>query len=213
MLVFLTVREDEHLFLWVRAICISSLVHSSIFHSGFHCFVCHFIKNFLEFFRYDESQSFVIGTINTVFLWFCLYDYFYAQGFFVVYFFFSQLYHYLTMWVFNCELYYNGLSECVCVCASVSVCSQSYLTLCNPMDYSLPSPSVHGIFQARILEYSASSFFRGSSRPRDRTHFSCTSCIGRWVLYQLNQPGKPFFLYKAIMSCPCASFSICAFTF
>ena len=51
----------------------------------------------------------------------------------------------------------------------------SYLTLCYPMDCSLPGFSVYGISQARILEWVAISFSRGSSRPRDRTH---TSCIG-----------------------------------
>ena len=47
--------------------------------------------------------------------------------------------------------------------------AQSCPTFCNPMDCSLPCSSVHGIFQARIREWVAISFFRGSSRPRDRT--------------------------------------------
>ena len=46
-------------------------------------------------------------------------------------------------------------------------------TLCDPMDSSLPGSSVHGIFQARILEWAAISFSRGSSEPRDRTQVSC----------------------------------------
>ena len=53
-----------------------------------------------------------------------------------------------------------------CVCAkSLQLC----LTLCDSMDCngSLPSFSVHGIFQARVLEWVAISFSRGSSRPRD----------------------------------------------
>ena len=54
-------------------------------------------------------------------------------------------------------------------------------TLCNPMDYSLPGSSVCGIFQARILEWVAISFSRGSSWPKDQTHVSYVSCIGRWV--------------------------------
>ena len=45
-------------------------------------------------------------------------------------------------------------------------------TLCDPMDHSLLGSSVHGILQARILEWAAISFSRGSSRPRDRTWFS-----------------------------------------
>ena len=44
---------------------------------------------------------------------------------------------------------------------------------CDPMDCSLPDSSVHGILQARILEWVAISFSRGSSRPRDRIWVSC----------------------------------------
>ena len=61
--------------------------------------------------------------------------------------------------------------------------TQSCLTLCDPMDCSLLGPSVHGISQARILEWVATSYSRGSSRPRDRTCVSCVSCIGRRILY------------------------------
>ena len=45
-------------------------------------------------------------------------------------------------------------------------------TLCDPMDCSLPSSSVHGIFQAIVLEWIAISFSKGSSWPRDRTQVS-----------------------------------------
>ena len=47
--------------------------------------------------------------------------------------------------------------------------TQLCLTLCDPMDCSLPGSSVHGILQARILEWLAIPFSKGSSRPRDRT--------------------------------------------
>jgi len=50
--------------------------------------------------------------------------------------------------------------------------AQSYPTLCKPVDCSLPGSSVHGILQARILEWVAIPFFRGSSQPRDRTQVS-----------------------------------------
>ena len=51
--------------------------------------------------------------------------------------------------------------------------TQSYLTLYNPMvGYSLPGSSVHGIFQARVLEWVAVSFSRRSSRPRNWTPVS-----------------------------------------
>ena len=65
------------------------------------------------------------------------------------------------------------------------------LTLCDPMDYSLPGSSVHGIFQARILEWVAMPSSRGSSQPRDRTHDSYVSRIGRQVLYHQCYLGSP----------------------
>ena len=58
--------------------------------------------------------------------------------------------------------------------------TQSYPTLWDSMDCSLPASSVHGISQTKILQWAAISFSRGSSRPRDQTR---VSCIGRWVLY------------------------------
>ena len=56
--------------------------------------------------------------------------------------------------------------------SEVSEVAQSCLTLCNPMDCSLPGSSIHGIFQARILECIAISFSRRYSRPRDWTWVS-----------------------------------------
>ena len=50
--------------------------------------------------------------------------------------------------------------------------SQSCPTLCDPMGYSVPLSSVHGIFQARVLEWVAISSSRGSSRHRDGTRVS-----------------------------------------
>ena len=59
---------------------------------------------------------------------------------------------------------------------SVSVCAQLCPVLCNTLDCS-PDSSVHGIFQASILERVAISSSRGSSCPRDQTCVSCVSCI------------------------------------
>ena len=53
----------------------------------------------------------------------------------------------------------------------------------EPMDCSLPGSFVHVGLQARILEWVAISFSRGSSQLRDRTHISYVSCVGRWALY------------------------------
>ena len=75
-------------------------------------------------------------------------------------------------------------------------------TLGNPMDYSPPGSSVHGISQERTLEWVAISFSRGSSQPWDQTCISCLS--GRFRLNFLNlhfrqiqakSPGKPLQLY------------------
>ena len=55
---------------------------------------------------------------------------------------------------------------------SESEVAQSCPTLCDPMDCSLSGSSVHGIFQARMLEWIAISFSRGSSQPRNQTRVS-----------------------------------------
>ena len=67
--------------------------------------------------------------------------------------------------------------------------AQLCLTPCDPVDYSLPGSSVHGILQARILKWVAISFSRGSSWPRDQ---SSVSYIGRWILYRLSHLGSPY---------------------
>ena len=64
---------------------------------------------------------------------------------------------------------------------------QSYPTLCNPMGCSLPGFSVHGILQARMLEWVFSSSSRESSLPRDRTQVSCIETDS----LPSEPPGKP----------------------
>ena len=66
--------------------------------------------------------------------------------------------------------------------------AQSCLTLCDPMDSSLWSSSIHGIFQARVLEWAAISFSRGASQPKDRT---LVSHIASKCFYRLSHQGKP----------------------
>ena len=82
--------------------------------------------------------------------------------------------------LFKCTVF-EGACPGACVLAKLL---QSGPTLCDPMDYSLPGSSVHGILQARILKWVAILFSRGSSRPRDRACGCYVSCIGRWVLYR-----------------------------
>ena len=60
---------------------------------------------------------------------------------------------------------------------------QSFLILCDPMDCSPPSSSVHGILQARILEWVAISSSRAFSQSRDQTCISYISCIGKHILH------------------------------
>ena len=55
--------------------------------------------------------------------------------------------------------------------------AQLSLTLCDPMDCSPPGSSIHEIFQARILQWVAISFSKGSSQPRDRAWVFCTAGI------------------------------------
>ena len=66
----------------------------------------------------------------------------------------------------NFEHYFTSMCE-----SKVNVV-QSCPTLCDPMDCSLPGSSIHGIFQARILEWVAISFSRRYSQPMDRTQVS-----------------------------------------
>ena len=70
--------------------------------------------------------------------------------------------------------------SCACVLSHFS-----HVRLCDPMDCILPGSSVHGILQARILEWVAISSSRGSSGLRDQTRVSCVSCNGTQVLYHM----------------------------
>ena len=86
----------------------------------------------------------------------------------------------------------------ICCCCLIIVVSWLF---CDPMDYGLPSSSVHGIFQARLLEWLAISFSRGSSWPRDRTWVSCT---GRQIFLPLSYPGSPasmWIIRPSLMRC------------
>ena len=73
-----------------------------------------------------------------------------------------------------------------CTCLG-PVCARSVIrscpALCDLMDCSLPASSVHGILQARMLEWFVISFSKRSFHPRDQTHVSCGFRIGRWIFY------------------------------
>ena len=84
-----------------------------------------------------------------------------------------------------CEKMLNIVSHCCCCCCYLA--TKSCPTLCNPMNCSPPGSSVHAISQARILEWIAISFSRGSSWPRDQTHVSCLA----GGFFTTEPPGKP----------------------
>ena len=87
---------------------------------------------------------------------------------------------------------------------------QSCLTLCDTMGGSLPGSSAHGILQARILDWVAIPFSRGSAWPRDWTHVCWVSCIGRQVLYHRHHLESPRWHLVCRKSLPhTLSFLIC----
>ena len=81
----------------------------------------------------------------------------------------------------------SSVCVCVCVCTHARTHSvvQSCPTHCGPVDCRL-----HGIFQARILQWGAISYSRGSSQPTDQIH---VSCLLHWQVdsLPLAPPGKP----------------------
>ena len=97
------------------------------------------------------------------------------------------------------------LTILVCVCLDAHLC----LTLCDPMNYSSPGSSVHGISQARILEWVAISSSRGSSQSGDQTHIFWVSCItGGFFTIELtgNTAWRTFWLLHSLLSKSCGLF-------
>ena len=66
--------------------------------------------------------------------------------------------------------------------------TKSCPALLQPHGLYPASSSVHGILQARILQWVAISFSRGFSGPRDQARISC---IDKWILYHLSHQGSP----------------------
>ena len=81
----------------------------------------------------------------------------------------------------NVSVFINGRIKLLnCSKGKMSMCAKSLQlcsTFCNPTDCSPPGSSVHGILQARTLEWVAMPSFRGSSQPRDQTCSFCSSYI------------------------------------
>ena len=81
---------------------------------------------------------------------------------------------------------------------SACMYAQSCQTVCNPMGCSPPGSSVHGIFQARILEWITISYSRGSSQPRDQT--MSPTFVG--IFFTTEPPGKPTCSLKSVKIVP-----------
>ena len=98
-------------------------------------------------------------------------------------------------WSLSLSLFFSCISRIDYVCVSHSVGS-----LCNPMGYSPPGSSVHGILQARILEWVAISFSRGSSQPREWTRVSCIAhrCFTIWATREAEHCLRPSLLQNRI---------------
>ena len=96
-----------------------------------------------------------------------------------------------------------------CGVLSILVMSNSF----NPLDYSPSYSSVHGVFQARILELVAISSSWGFSQLRDGTHISCVSCMagGQMDSLTLNHQGNPMNMcgYGCVYACVCVC--VCVF--
>ena len=92
----------------------------------------------------------------------------------------------------------------MCVCVLVT---QSCPTLCDPMDYSHPGSSVHGILQARILEWVVISFLRESDLPNQGLNLDLSNC--RQILYCLSQQGSLMVLLYFRFSTLGKSLNIC----
>ena len=112
-----------------------------------------------------------------------------------IYCFVNFLFHYIWTWSYMHLSILNGSPKALkpllrvyewyaCVSAQLL---QSYPTLCDPMDCSPLGSSVHGIIQARILEWVVISYFRGSSGPRDQSQGSNPRllCLLHWQVDSL----------------------------
>jgi len=97
----------------------------------------------------------------------------------------------------------SGVQQSESVIHDVKV-AQSCLTLCNPMDCSPAGSSVHGILQARILEWVAFPFSRGSSQPRHRTQVSRIAG-GFFPVWATSYTYSCISIYSFLQPFPCTS--------
>ena len=128
-----------------------------------------FFKQFLvRYFKYLLEKS--ISEVTVILLLFLLiYLFFWSCFFWLLWHCCPDCLLFCSPWSSPEETAQNWWHLCFHLLYRVGML-QLCLTLCNPMDCSLPGSSVHGILQARIPDWVAISFSRGSSWPRDLTH-------------------------------------------
>ena len=107
------------------------------------------------------------------------------------------------------QTHVHWVSDAIHIPIGMSEVAQSCPTLCDPMDCSLPGSSIRGILQARILEWVAISFSRGSSQPRDWTQVSRIRgrCFNLWAtrkaqIYPYPYPYSYLYLYPYLSILP-----------
>ena len=91
---------------------------------------------------------------------------------------YGRIVSFAIIWTYHKKFYtcQSGVGNGMCVCVCVCVCiSHSVMSDCGRLDCSPPGSSVHGILQARILEWVTISYSRGSFRHRDWTQVFCTA--------------------------------------
>ena len=112
---------------------------------------------------------------------------------------------YVTLNVWVCE---SPLSTvCVCVCVRARARARSCLTLCHPVDCSLPRSLCRWNSSGKNTGLGCVSLSKRSFRPGDRTHISCSSCTGR-QFFTTVPPGKPPRYSICLSICVCICFPL-----
>ena len=154
------------------------ILHSVLLIFPFYCFIL--IKSLIVF-------HLLFWLTNFIFLLL------YLSGCYMVCIYVFMIYIYLITYTFK---FYYTISHIVKSEKHKHVSHSVVSDSCNPMDCSPPGSSVHEILQARILEWVAIPFSRGSSQLRDPTWVSC-----RQILYHLSHQGSPSHIVRDSRNC------------